>query len=200
MRCVLVQVHHGRGTTCCKLRLYTRESFVEELTTEPTFHKHKHTPAEAHRIWTTGIEDHYRCNDTQVLSGDLEITTDHRWLVVFDLDTYQPAQLISRNVDLDEYVQTHYLCEFISGDPDELPNRPRPDRPLDWTASQSYCGHIEPRYASEFWGWADGSSDDDPFLSNYTEGYRGAGINIVDLDKWRDAGQPCDLDVAFPPK
>ena len=200
-RCVLAQVHRYRGTPYYRLKLYTRETFIEEVTEEGD---DQYTTAPAEQIWSSneGVEDHFRRFDTYVVSGQLDIGEHHRWLIVFDPNSQQSAQLIPREVDLDEYVKSHYLQsrrENWYGDEDEAsPEHPLSPGPLDWTARKSYDGHIIRQYCSDYWGWTDGANEDEPFLINYSDGYRGMGIVIVDLDKWRAQGCPLCLETAFP--
>lgn len=131
--------------------------------------------------------------------GFVDISPDDRWLVLFDPTSEAGSKgeccLIKDGEDVDQYVIDNCMYdnfrhteEWLDADgwldTDALETHLKrcgaPVKPLDWCCGKTYCC-IKEKYTSEFWGWADGHNEDEPFLVDFSAGYSGYGIMRLDL-------------------
>lgn len=204
VKLLVVCDHSGRGSHC-NITIYTRKDFIDFYTNNMEISDFDGVDEEiqsaikkCEKIWDNDDElltYHEQLSDYNIVMGIVHVTKNNKWLVLFDLDT--PAtynnqiDIIDRNTDCDQYVRDHYFISMTDIDDDSNIDddsgiihqniKMAWETPLEWDNEKSYYGVIKRQYCSEFWGWADGCREDEPFLG---EGYTLIhGITRIDLDQ-----------------
>ena len=196
MKLLVVYRHEGRGSSC-SVEIFTKESFIEYFVDyteiedgedeDDVLDRREHQAIElfdGSADELMGYMDHE--SDYNISAGVIHVSRDDKWLILFDPNSSacysNRIDVIPREADCDQYVKDHYF---------ESPDRTKKEgneellrtilgQPLDWDGQTSYQCMFKKEFTSDFWGWADGSRDDEPFLGEGDTLTHG--ITRLDLD------------------
>ena len=191
---VVVYTHEGRGTTSCNVDVYTKKTWItrcRQYNQRRVDKKDRISLQKMESMWNNDaqLKDFFNTDYYELFGGSLNVTQDDQWLIIFDPDStasqfQRRIDRVKKGVDLDTYVKLHYMEDHYEDAEDYPLTKDQwiiPSGPLDWTAETTYhCFKTE--YCSSFWGWADGHDEDEPFLIDYTAGFRGFGLLRYNLD------------------